>query len=262
MRIGERLLLALSRNPQNRDYHMSVDDVTVEKALDLLINSFGTTFLSQIRGKKLLDYGCGRGMQCIALALNGADRVVGLDIREGLVDEGRKLARQFKVSDKISFINLNSKIYRRAVPEKGFDIIISQNSFEHYSNPTVVLEKFKHAIKPDGKIYITFGNPWYHPYGSHMQYFTMVPWVHLIFSEQTVMAVRRRFRHDGATKYREVEGGLNQITIRQFKDLIQKTGYKIQFLQLRAIKRLNFMSKFPVIQELFTNRINCILSLP
>lgn len=37
---------------------------------------------------------------------------------------------------------------------------------------------------------ITFGCPWLSPYGSHMHFFTKMPWINVFFSETTVMRVR------------------------------------------------------------------------
>ena len=84
----------------------------------------------------------------------------------------------------------------------GFDIVLSHNSMEHFGDPARILDVMKSALKPDGRLYITFGPPWYAPYGSHMHFFTRVPWVNLLFSERTVMAVRARYRNDADRKGR------------------------------------------------------------
>ena len=70
----------------------------------------------------------------------------------------------------------------------------------------------------DGEIWISFAWSWYHPYGGHL--FSIFPWAHLVFSEECLIRWRANFKDDGATRFSEVSGGLNQITIAQFEKLI------------------------------------------
>ncbi len=48
-------------------------------------------------------------------------------------------------------------------------------------------------LNHDGKMLITFGPPSYAPYGSHMRFFSKIPWLNIWFSEKTVMAVQRAY---------------------------------------------------------------------
>ena len=43
---------------------------------------------------------------------------------------------------------------------------------------------------------------------------TKYPWAHVLFSENTIMAVRKLYKNDNASRFEEVEGGLNQMTIK------------------------------------------------
>jgi SAM-dependent methyltransferase len=99
-------------------------------------------------------------------------------------------------------------------------IVISQNSMEHFEDPVKILDEMKSALNQDGKILITFAPPWFAPYGSHMHFFCKVPWINILFSERTVMKVRSNFRSDGATKYEEVESGLNKMTVTKFERIV------------------------------------------
>ena len=141
----------------------------------------------------------------------------------------------------------------------SFDIVISQNSIEHFRDPQNILNTMKDLLKPGGRIMIIFGPPWYAPYGSHMHYFTKIPWVNIIFSEKTVMNVRAHFRNDGATKYEDVESGLNKMSVRRFEKIIESSKTKVYSKRYRCVKGLNFLSYAPFLRELFINQIDCVL---
>jgi hypothetical protein len=130
---------------------------------------------------------------------------------------------------------------------------------EHYSEPRVILEEMKSALKPGGTILITFGPPWFAPYGSHMHFFTTMPWLNLLFSERTVMNVRAHFRGDAATRYEDVEFGLNKMSVAKFERIAAETGLKISQRKYECIKGLDFLGKIPRARELFINNISCAL---
>ncbi len=141
-----------------------------------------------------------------------------------------------------------------------FDLVISQNSMEHFSDPIFITKLLKSLIHKDGKVLITFGPPWYAPHGSHMGFFSKVPWVNVLFSEKTVMNVRSLYRNDGATRYEEVSSGLNKMSIAKFKKIIDTCGMQIDFYKATGVKNLNFLTRIPIIKELFTNHVTVILS--
>ena len=91
-----------------------------------------------------------------------------------------------------------------------------------------------------------------------MHFFTRVPWVHLLFPESVVMRVRSRFRADGARKYEEVEGGLNRMSVRRFLRVMSEAGFRVVRVEYRCIRRWDWLSRVPLLRELFINRVSCI----
>jgi SAM-dependent methyltransferase len=214
MRLTESLLLFLSRKPESNDYRTAGVERTSDNALTTLCRDF-PDFMSSIVGKEILDFGCGMGLQVITMARNGAKYVLGIDINKNALKKGQDLAREFGVTQQVEFTDkLEDRFKNR------FDIVISQNSMEHFEDPVKILDEMKSALNQDGKILITFAPPWFAPYGSHMHFFCKVPWINILFSERTVMKVRSNFRSDGATKYEEVESGLNKMTVTKFERIV------------------------------------------
>ena len=73
------------------------------------------------------------------------------------------------------------------------------------------------------------------------------------------MNVRSRFRSEGASKYEEIKGGLNKMSVGKFEQLISKKGLEVQYCKYGCVKSINFLGKIPLMRELFINRVSCIL---
>lgn len=257
MSLGEKILLRFSRDPGAEDLEEARNPWTLENALDPLKRKY-PQFPAMIEGRKVLDFGSGAGWQSVAMAAEGAGRVVGVDINPRNVEQGRDLAARLGPSaDRVSFV--------RTLPEEElgtFDVVLSQNSMEHFEDPAAILTTMTGAVRPGGRVLITFGPPWFAPYGSHMHFFTRVPWVNLLFPESTVMRVRSRFRSDGATRYEDVESGLNRMSIRRFEWLIERAGLRPELLRYDCVKGLDFLGRIPLLRELFINDVTCSLVRP
>jgi SAM-dependent methyltransferase len=223
-------------------------------ALNLLNQEF-PEFAHQIIGKAVIDFGCGEGWQSIAMARAGARYVLGVDTNATCLKRAQSLAARFDLPrDRIDFV--------RSLPADSrgrFELAISQNSFEHFPDPALVLQEIASALRPGGDVFITFGPPWLAPYGSHMYFFTRVPWVNILFAEATVMRARTRFRADGAVRYEEVEGGLNRMTIARFERLVRDSGLRLEWKRYRCVKGANALRLLPGLRELFINHVSCVL---
>jgi SAM-dependent methyltransferase len=252
--LEERLLLALSRTPGTEDFPAGAPRWTLDDALSLLEEVF-PDFRTRIAGKDVVDFGCGEGYQSIALARAGARSVVGLEANPRVLESARALAVSAGAQDQVIFAERISDSLRGC-----FDYAISQNSMEHFPDPAAVLAAMKVALRPTGKLLITFGPPWFAPYGSHMFFFTKVPWVNILFDERTVMKVRSRFRNDGASRYEEVESGLNRMSLGRFEKLVAAAGLRVEFRRYDCSLGLSILGKFPCLRELFVNRISCMLT--
>lgn len=156
----------------------------------------GDDVFQQARGKVVLDFGCGEGVEAVELAQNGAARVIGVDNRKSVLRRAEENAIRAGVDGKCEFCSDISK---------PVDLIISVDSFEHFDDPGSVLRRMYDLLKPGGAVLASFGPTWYHPYGGHL--FSVFPWAHLIFSERALIRWRSDIRRDGASRFCEVEGG-------------------------------------------------------
>lgn len=256
--IGEYVLGRLSRDPAAGDY--------LNEAYEAKHHDVGMAFLElgnlfpgiewQIRGKKVLDIGCGEGMETLAISMLGASSVHGIDIH---IDEARhrRVLCQVRGDVKFSVMDATNMSFQTG----EFDAVVTCGSFEHFLDPLAVLSECMRVVKPGGLIYLTSG-VWAHPYGAHMNFFTNVPWIQYLFSERTIMTVRKKYRSDGAMRFGNVPGGLNKVGIASFRKMVKQLGLEVNDLRLNAVKGLTSLTRIPYVNEFFTNLIIARLRKP
>ena len=207
---------------------------------------FGPRIWEELAGKTVLDFGCGSGEEAVDIARHGAARVVGIDIREKLLTRAAEGARAASVDSICRFA---------ASTDERFDVVLSLDSMEHFTDPARVLERMADSLAPSGYALMSFGPPWLHPLGHH---FPLFPWAHLVFTERAMMEWRARFKNDGAKTFEQCSGGLNRMTIRKFERLVEKSPLAFASLELAPIRGLRALH-FWLTREFTTATIRCRL---
>ncbi len=214
-----------------------------------LVTLLGPQIWDEVTDKVVIDFGCGEGSEVIEIAQHGARKVIGLDIQEDLLEIGRERAAQQGLSEKCTF--------EIKTGEKA-DLITAIDSFEHFSDPTAILATMSQLIKPSGCVLIAFGPTWYHPIGGHL--FSIFPWAHLIFTEKALIRWRSDFKTDGATRFCEVAGGLNQMSIARFEKIVADSPFRFSEFETVPIRSLKAFSN-NLTREFTTAIVRCKLVL-
>jgi hypothetical protein len=84
------------------------------------------------------------------------------------------------------------------------------------------------------------------------------PWAHLIFTEKALIRWRSRLKPGGATRFSEVEGGLNQMTIRRFRQLVARSPLRFETFEAVPIRRVRALAN-PLTREFVTASVRCSL---
>jgi SAM-dependent methyltransferase len=205
----------------------AVTESTAFEGKSKLRMSLGDDLLELIRDKTVIDFGCGDGLATLDIARFGAKKVVGIDIRSWVLEIADKHCRDEGLSDRCDF---------RTGTDTPADVIVSLDAFEHFGDPAGILAVMHGLLKPGGVILTSFGPTWYHPLGGHL--FSIFPWAHLIFSEKALIKWRSHIRSDGATRFSEIDGGLNQMSIGRFERLVAGSGFRAEFIEAVPIRKL------------------------
>jgi SAM-dependent methyltransferase len=217
------------RYPGGKGVPMSQNDPFEARGISKLKTYFGDDIFEQLRNKTVMDFGCGEGRNAIELAMNGCRKVIGIDIQEAYLASATTKADALGLKDKVCFV--------KEYPEK-VDVIVTTDSMEHFADPLRILEVMRGHLHPNGYVMVQFGPTWYHPYGGHG--FSVFPWAHLLFTEQSLIRWRSDFKTDGAKRFGEVAGGLNQLSIAKWESLVKRCPFQMceyNLVPIRAARR-------------------------
>jgi 2-polyprenyl-3-methyl-5-hydroxy-6-metoxy-1,4-benzoquinol methylase len=206
----------------------------------------GEEFFDEIRGRTVIDFGCGTGGEAVEMAEHGARHVIGVDIRDAWLTAARRHADQHHVADTCAFMTS---------PDRPADVVVSIDSFEHFEDPANILGIMDSYLAPGGKVIATFGPTWYHPLGGHL--FSVFPWAHLLFTERALLRWRKSIRPN-QTATRITECGLNKITIRRFEQIVAASPFRFERFEAKPIRGLRFLGTGPL-REFGTAIVRCTL---
>ena len=114
-------------------------------ANDLIEQPAMRKLLPDLKGKTVLDLGCGYGHNCIDFVKRGADKVVGIDISEKMLS----VAEKESCDDKIEYLNMSMT----DISELGerFDFIYSSLAF-HYAKDFDAFAKDMYSVLNAGSL--------------------------------------------------------------------------------------------------------------
>ncbi len=111
--------------------------------------------LGNVKGKNILEIGCGGGQNSIVLAKWGA-KAVGVDLSEEQIKHARKLAKKERV--KVTFYVGNMEDLSRFKNE-SFDIVLSAFAFGYVNNLLKTFQETHRVLKESGLFVVAIVHP-------------------------------------------------------------------------------------------------------
>ena len=118
------------------------------------INPLRLSFIKSsvnIKGKKILDVGCGGGILSESLANEGAD-VTGIDQGDRVIKIAKLHAKESGIKVKYKHINIED-FYKNT--DERFDVITCLEMLEHVPDPNSIINRCSKLLMPGGKIYFS-----------------------------------------------------------------------------------------------------------
>lgn len=230
-----------------------------------------------LEGKHVLDVGCGLGGNLAYFHEQGASSVTGIDISHDQIsctyDMFANLHPDYVARTQFTTTDAS----RMPFPDNSFDILVSNDTFEHVDDLAGTLKECLRVLRPGGYLYAYFP-PFYAPWGAHMINWIRFPWCQVFFSEKTILNVARKLEAKGLSTNSKLppetrldlgEGDqipfVSHLTVWQFRDTLAAIpGLKIIAMDLlppgwrnggTLHKLLHVFTKIPYLQEMFTAKV-------
>lgn len=110
-------------------------------------NRFILGHLGDVKGKTLLDLGCGAGENSVYFSLKGA-HCTATDYSSGMVEKALKLAATNGLQIEARTMNAMEIEF----PDNTFDIAYAANLLHHLPEPRAALREIHRVLKPGGKL--------------------------------------------------------------------------------------------------------------
>ncbi len=224
---------------------------------------------SMFKDKDVLDIGCGAAGKSLYYLSLGAKSVTGIDVVEKYEQEAYKLQEELGLTG-FSFCVADAA--DTEFESDSFDTIIMNDAMEHVDKPDLVLQEVKRILKPGGRLYVNFP-PYNHPFGAHLSDAIGIPWVHLFFSDKTLIKTykflvkdlpdgdeRISFRIGKKTDGEEYFSYINKMNVKWFNNLIVNSGLKVKYYSEEPLR--NFfkpLCKISFIKDCFVKMVVCVL---
>lgn len=222
------------------------------------------------KDKVVLDIGCGAGGKTIYYASKGVKEITGIEILEKYRNEAENLAKNYNLQDKFKFVQGDAS--NMPFEEETFDTIIMNDAMEHVDQPEMVLRECYRVLKKNGKLYLNFP-PYNHPYGAHLSDAIGIPWVHVFFSEKTLIntykelvknlpdgAERIDFRISKNQDGREYFSYINKMSIKRANNILQNSDFELEYYSEEPLRSFfKYPARIPFLKEYLVKMVVCVL---
>lgn len=256
MEIRSALLFELSRRRLPKPSTRSVDYGAYQDWRRAHLAASWSAFAStDLRGKQVLDFGCGDGPLSLYLSRQQSpDQIVGVDLDPIAVERARNALAQYPPPPGVKVEFRHGSVDRIPVDDGSIDVVVAFDCLEHVMDPAGILREWRRVLRPGGRCLLEWF-PYKGPWGPHMESLIPVPWAHVLFGQRAMFRAAERIydlpefvpRHwdldaEGQrrpNKWRhwssfKEQGYINELDVATFRRMVPQAGLKIARLERRS----------------------------
>jgi len=228
-----------------------------------------------LKGKNVLDVGCGLGGKELFYLLKGAKSVTGLDISQTNVQLAQSCSteREPDRSRRPRLVVADAA----AMPfvENSFDVVISTYTFEHLAHPARVWWEIQRVTRPGGEVFVSFP-PYFSPWGAHLTDWIHFPWCQVLFSEKALLNAAKAIEetqhiHANLPRFAKIDlagaaefSHVRKLTVSEFDRLLKTSSLEVLSKMHRPVgvemvrmlrPVLSLIARIPLLREAFTSSV-------
>lgn len=195
----------------------------------------------------VVDFGCGYGGETMWLSQQ-VRSAIGVDADPECVDQAtRALAARTEL--KCRFVQSTDGVI--PLPDASVDAVFSNDTFEHVMDLDRGFREIHRILRPGGVVISRFGPLFYSPQGYHLFWACQVPYAHLLFGLEAILALRHERSGEISRSKTWRDTGVNCKRFSDFKRAAQGAGFVIERFEPVAVRNLTWLTRIPLVRDLF-----------
>lgn len=192
-----------------------------------------------IKGAKILDVGCGFGIDAMIFSCYGASEVSGIDFNADWIDTIHAYMKDLNWD--LPIHTKQGDAAKLEYPDNTFDVALSVEAISHYHNVDSFIKEAYRVLKPGGTLIVSDGNNGANPMIKNKTY-----------------DIWKRFEHGPTTAEGELFHGhqIKQSFIDMRKDIISESFPKLSLEEVAELAKNTFAMGKPEIVEACEEYVN------
>jgi len=141
-------IIGCNTNFMNYGYWTKDTNTLAEASIKLVEKLIDKNKKKFDQANKILDIGCGRGMQDVIFTKYTNADIYAIDINPNNIKECNKLAKKHKIQDKLNYITADA--CNLPFDNDSFDVVVSLESAFHYPSRETFINEVKRVLRPGG----------------------------------------------------------------------------------------------------------------
>jgi SAM-dependent methyltransferase len=214
--------------------------------------------LGQTGTLDVLDFGCGWGGETMWVA-GRVRSVSGVDVDRHAIAQAREALAASDIDNCRFELSLDGRL---PFPDASFDAVLSTDTFEHVMDLDLAFSEIARVLRPGGSLLTRFGPLFRSPHGGHLYWACQVPYAHLLFGIDAIVALRARRGGAARVVHSWQDLGLNGKRFDDYRAAMLSAGFEpVRFTPI-PVRGTTMATRLKLLKDYFIFGIDCHVRRP